>query len=354
MKNQSLKILGLMSGTSLDGLDLALCSFNEEHTGWQYTIHAAETIPYSLAWKSRLSDFDKLSAFELCLLDQEYGHYLGQQSRQFLHKNGLHADYISSHGHTLFHRPDLGLTFQAGSGATLSAASGLAVVCDFRTQDVGLGGQGAPLVPIGDQLLFWHYTSCLNLGGFSNISYQNGYQRLAFDVSPCNLVMNALSQKLGKDYDEGGAIAASGKIEPSLLDRLNMLDYYMMEGPKSLGREWVETMIYPLFDEAGLSIADAMRTFVAHISEKIAAAIRVAGSGDVLVTGGGARNNFLIRNIREKSGANLVIPETLSLDFKEALIFAFLGLLRITGRNNVLSSVTGSAKDHCGGSIYLP
>ncbi len=343
-----------MSGTSLDGLDLALCSFSEENGSWQYNIDTAETLPYSLEWMTRLQQIEQLSALDLTQLDLDYGHYLGNSAREFLKTANLKADYIASHGHTVFHRPELGLTLQIGSGALLSASSGLPVVCDFRTQDVGMGGQGAPLVPLGDALLFGAYDYCLNLGGFSNISFRQGNERLAFDISPCNIVLNTLARKAGHDYDAGGKIAASGKVNSELLERLNSLDFYKMKGPKSLGREWVESVIFPLLEEYALPIADLLRTYVEHISDKIAAATQLEGSGQVLTSGGGAKNDFLIQRIQEKTDSRLIIPDLLCLDFKEALIFAFLGLLRIQGRNNILSAVTGSKADHCGGCIYLP
>jgi anhydro-N-acetylmuramic acid kinase len=349
----AIKILGLMSGTSLDGLDLALCSFNEDQGSWQYHIYTAETVPYDREWLDRLSTAGKLDGFHLTRLDLEYGQYLGRQSAIFLEKTGLKADYIASHGHTVFHKPESGLTLQIGNGAALAASAGIPVICDFRTQDVRMGGQGAPLVPIGDELLFGYYDYCLNLGGFSNISYRANGCRVASDVSPCNLVLNALAQRSGYLYDPEGSIAASGKINDDLLEKLNTLAFYTKTGPKSLGREWVEDKIFTLLHDFPISTPDLLRTFVEHISVKIAETTLSAGKGSVLVTGGGAKNHFLIAGIQEKTASRLIIPETLTIDFKEALIFAFLGLLRLEGKNNILSSVSGSHADHCGGCIYL-
>jgi len=354
MNPSSPLILGLMSGTSLDGLDLALCSFIETDGQWQHTIHIAETYPYHSIWLSRLKSAASEDGEGLALLHAEYGQYLGQQSNHFLKKHKQKADYISSHGHTVFHRPDLGLTLQIGSGAAISGSTGIPVICDFRTQDVAMGGQGAPLVPIGDELLFRAYDYCLNLGGFSNISYHQAGKRLAFDIGPCNLVFNALASRLDCDYDEGGKIAATGTLNEELLHRLDALAHYEKTGPKSLGREWVETEIMPMLDDFSLPVPDLMRTLVEHVSSKIAEATAIIGNGKVLVTGGGARNTFLLERIRTKTTSQLIIPGDLTLDFKEALIFAFLGLLRVQERNNILSSVTGSSSDHCGGCLYLP
>lgn len=347
------RVVGLMSGTSLDGLDIALCSFVKKDA-WEYSIEAAATISYPDAWLSRISGIHRQSGEQLQQLHVAYGRFLGETVREFLSGHSVTADFVASHGHTVFHQPAAGFTFQAGCGATLAAVSGLPVVHDFRTADVALGGQGAPLVPIGDRLLFGNYAACLNLGGIANISFEKDSRRIAFDVSPCNLLLNHLAEREGKSYDEGGAMAAAGNRNEELLLRLEELPYYGLAYPKSLGREDIERTFLPLLT-SDHSTKDLLRTVADHIAHRIAATCRSLGANStVLVTGGGAFNTYLMEQLRKECPAIIVIPEASIVQFKEALVFAFLGLLRWRGEVNVLSSVTGARKDHCAGSISLP
>lgn len=339
-----------MSGTSLDGLDLCLACFREDAGRFDYLIEKAETYPYPAEWLGRLKFAEVSDGAELVRLHAAYGKYLGQQVNRFLADVAAEKkpELVASHGHTIFHRPDLGYTFQLGSGVALAAECGITVICDFRSGDVALGGQGAPLVPAGDKLLFGEYTYCLNLGGFANISFDADGKRLAFDICPVNYVLNRLAQREGKNYDENGALSAKGKLIPELLEQLNALPYYKKPLPKSLGREWVEETIFPLLAE-NYSTNDLLRTFTAHAVQQIAASS--AGEGKMLVTGGGAHNTFFIDQLKANCKATLVIPGRQAIDFKEALVFAFLGLLRREGRVNILSSVTGAKRDSCGGTI---
>jgi anhydro-N-acetylmuramic acid kinase len=353
--NPTWLIAGLMSGTSLDGLDIALCEFSLSDNKWQYKIIDATTFPYSNIWMDKLRNAPNLAAVKLLLLDKEYGTLLGAHVTQFLQEKEVMPLFVASHGHTIFHQPEKGFTFQLGDGNSIAAACGINTISDFRSMDVALGGQGAPLVPIGDELLFGEYDQCLNLGGFANISYRNNHKRIAFDICPVNFVLNLLSASLDKEYDAEGCIAASGKPDQLLLDRLNSLSYYHTPHPKSLGREWVEQHVVSLLEASELSIHDKMCTFVEHIAIQCSRIINPAAErgAKLLVTGGGAHNDYLIKQISRYSEAEVTVPDTLTIEYKEALIFAFLGLLRFLGKPNCLSSVTGASKDSCGGAIYF-
>lgn len=348
------RIIGMMSGSSLDGLDLVSVVF-ESADGLKFHIEAAESRPYPEAWRRRLAEAPSLSGLALSFLDVDYGRFVGEQIADFCLTHSLKAQAVAMHGHTVFHEPRKGLTLQIGSGAAVAAACGLPVVGKFRDKDVALGGEGAPLVPIGDRLLFGTYTYCLNLGGIANISYEENGARVAFDITTCNMVLNALAQRLGLPFDRDGALAASGSSIAALRERLDALDFYQAAPPKSLGREWFERFQQPLYlyyIEQGFSEADLLRTFVEHIAAQIGRVCKQPGR--MLLTGGGAFNGFLVENIRR--ACPHVCCETddaLLVEYKEALIFAFLGLLRLQGRVNCLRSVTGAAVDNIGGCVFL-
>lgn len=343
----SLTILGLMSGTSLDGVDLAICTISNE--GRKYKILRAKTLPYPQEWKGKLKAAEKSSGEELAQHDREYGQYLGALCKEFL--NGDKPDYIASHGHTIFHDPANGYTFQSGSGSEIARITGITTINDFRTTDVSLGGQGAPLVPIGDALLFSKYTYCLNLGGFINVSFDDQGVRRAYDIAPLNYVLNWIAHKMGMEYDAGGKVAAKGKYIPSLGEKLDQLPYYFQTPPKSLGREWVEKNVFPLLSDT-ISPADRMHTFCQHAAKQVG--ISCPHEGKMLVTGGGAYNTFFIGELRKTCKAEIVIPDDQTIQFKEALIFALLGYLRVHEKVNALASVTGASRDSSGGTIHLP
>jgi len=342
-----------MSGTSLDGIDLAFCELQQDKGAWTFDILKAETLPYSASWKSKLESLPQASAEHLAATDTAYGQFLGKIARSFCTKHALLPNFIASHGHTVFHQPPT-FTFQLGHGAHLAAISRFPVINDFRSSDLALGGQGAPLVPIGDQLLFSDMDACLNLGGFSNISFKQNDLRIAFDVGPANIVLNELAQAMGQPYDDQGKIARNGKLHQPLLTQLNALEYYQQAAPKSLGREWVEHVFVPVLRQYDLSISDQLHTCTVHMAQQIAHTLQTHSIQRVLITGGGAYNTFFIDSIRGLSNADFVVPDDTLVNFKEALIFAFLGVLRWTGQNNCLASVTGASKDHCSGSIHLP
>ena len=341
--------IGLMSGTSLDGLDICYAKF-QNFTNWEFEILKTETIPYSLEWKNRLQNAILLSAEDLLALDKEYGFYLGEKTQEFISKNNIvDLDFIASHGHTVFHQPQRKFTLQIGDGRAIKLTTKKPVIYDFRSQDVLMGGNGAPLVPIGDELLFSQYDACLNLGGFSNISLQKNHQRIAFDISPVNVVLNYFAEKLGKNYDENGDFARNGAINFKILEQLNALTFYQKPAPKSLGVEFVNSEIFPLLkDETSENI---IATFTEHIAEQIAKVFNDNQLKTVLVTGGGTFNTYLLEKIREKSQTELIVPDENIINFKEALIFAFMGVLRLRNEVNVLCSATGSSENHSSGII---
>ncbi len=344
--------IGVMSGTSLDGVDLAWCTFEETNHVWQYRIERACTLPYEPSMREKLAGATRISALEYARLDMELGVLIADHINSWI-GGGAKPDFIASHGHTVFHQPDKGLTTQIGNGAVIAARTGVTTVCEFRTADVALGGQGAPLVPIGDELLFGQYDACLNLGGFSNISFRQDGVRVAFDVSPCNMALNYLAGRAGLTFDEDGRLARSGRPVPALLDELDGLDHYHKSPPKSLGKEWFDAHFLPVLQKYGAAheSRDLLHTTTLHIAGQIAAAIP-KGAESLLATGGGAQNGFLTDTLRTKWEGNVIVPDLLTVNYKEALVFAFLGMLRLNGENNCLKSVTGAKRDNCGGAVY--
>ena len=353
MITNNYSVIGVMSGTSLDGVDLVYCKYilNDQ---WRFEIEHATTIPYNLHWYATLKDISTKSIDEIGAIDENYTSYLAGIINDFITKHKIvDIDFVSSHGHTTIHQPEKGITYQIGNRALISQLLSLPVVCDFRVEDVALGGQGAPLVPIGDRMLFREYDYCLNLGGFSNISFEESGERIAYDICPVNIVMNHYARKLGYEYDKNGALASNGVICNNLLERLNKLTYYGISWPKSLGIEWVITEVFPLIDSFKLSVEDVLRTFCEHIAIQIG---NIFSTDDkvALITGGGVYNRFLMNRLNYFSRSIIEIPTDEIIEFKEALIFGFLGVLKMRGENNCLKSVTGASKDHCSGKIFYP
>lgn len=346
-----MRSIGLMSGTSVDGLDVCCATFDRREGKWSFTIDCARGYPYPDSLKHQLgAEVQKMSALEFVTFHSAYGRFLGERVNDFMAEFGVRPDIIASHGSTVFHEPEKKVMFQIGDGAAIAAETGIPTVSDFRRLDIMLGGQGAPLVPIGDNLLFGDYDYCLNIGGFSNISFRQGDKRIAFDISPVNYVINRFTRQIGLEMDRDGVIASRGQVSQALLDRLNALDYYARPWPKSLGREWVEKQVFPLLDSCGLSLEDILRTYYEHCAMQLA---RVTVPGrSLLVTGGGAYNKFLIERMRALSGCDIVIPEPAIIEYKEALIFAFLGVLYMLDEPSCLRSVTGAAKDNIGGMLF--
>lgn len=347
------KVIAVMSGTSLDGIDIIYASYTNSEN-WQFEIYHSETVKYPKYWKLTLSQLVNKSLEELNAIDKAYSEYLATVILDFIKENELKAiDFIASHGHTALHRPEEKLTYQIGNQQVFANVLNKKVICDFRIQDVLYGGQGAPLVPIGDRLLFPNYKYCLNLGGFANISFEDNAERIAFDICPVNIVLNHYVLKLDLEYDDKGQLASKGQIHNKLLAQLNALIFYEEKPPKSLGLEWVELHIFPLIESFNLPIEVILRTFVEHIAIQISKLLNIA-EADVLVTGGGVYNDFLMKRLKSLSEATIIIPNQEIIEYKEALVFGLLGILRDRNEINCLKSVTGAAMDHSSGEILIP
>lgn len=350
MKKNEYHVVGVMSGTSLDGIDLVEVKFVLDET-WRFEIICAETIAYSNIWHEKLKGLVSCDLEELKKIDADYTVLLAEVIKTFITKNKIkNIDAVCSHGHTALHRPENKLTYQIGNLPIIAQLLNETVVCDFRVADVELGGQGAPLVPIGDQLLFSEYDFCLNLGGFANISTEINNERIAYDICPVNIVLNKYAQQLGFNYDDGGNIAASGIYLSHLGRLLNQLPFYKVAPPKSLGLEWVNKNIFPLIEASNGSEKDILRTYSDHIAVQISKVIKP--NAKILVTGGGAYNEYIISKIKRASKAEITIPNSDLVEFKEALIFGLLGVLKLRDEVNCLQSVTGASKNHSSGIIY--
>lgn len=354
------RVIGLMSGSSLDGLDIAFVELDDSGGQWAFTIKHAACIAYSDEWATRLQNAKHLTAFDYLVLHTEYGHYIGGQINAFIDANHLHhqVQLIASHGHTVFHSPPHKMTAQLGDGAAIAAITGINVVSDLRAVDIALGGQGAPIVPMGEKLLWDDVNYFLNLGGIANASFKTGDGAIAFDICPANRVLNMLAQLAGKPFDEGGAIAATGEVDIDLLVKLNRQEYYRQPPPKALANEFGTDVLFPLVQEANLPLQDAIRTYTEHIAEQVTGAFydMNAREGKLLVTGGGAFNTFLIerlQNMLTPLDIEVIVPESNIVQYKEAMVMALLGLLRWREENTVLSSVTGAARDSIGGAVWI-
>ena len=344
-----------MSGTSLDGVDLV---YTEIKSGlsYDYKIITGTTYGYSKEWLSLLKGAFSKSKEDLVDLNIQYGKYIGELVLKFKEEFTIDTiDFIASHGHTIFHKPEENYTLQIGCGKEIARITKTKVVNDFRSQDVALGGQGAPLVPIGDKLLFSEFDYCLNLGGFANISYEEKEERKAYDICPVNIVLNYFTNQIGKPYDDKGELASSGKINKELLEKLNSDPFYKLSFPKSLGFEFVVSNVLPEIEKFQLEIKDILRTFIEHVAIQISSEVKTTEEKPeklkMLVTGGGVYNEFLMSRIESLSNINIKIPEKELVEFKEALIFALLGVLKVEGKVNCLRSVTGAMRDHSGGTV---
>lgn len=344
------QVIGVMSGSSLDGLDLAWCELVHDVGDWSFNIREALTVPYDARFQQRLKDAMQGSALELARLHRDLGDLIGLACKKLV--KGRAVDLIASHGHTLFHKPEEGLTTQIGCGARIAAITGTTTVCDFRSMDVALGGQGAPLVPLGERLLFPQHMGFLNIGGICNVALHGDHHVTGYDVCIGNQVLNFLANEADLPYDKGGAMARTGKIIPELLDAMNALPFHHQQPPRSLGREWFDAWLKPLIAGQRERIPDRMATVVEHLAQQLATALAFA-DGPVLVTGGGAHNTFLLERLRSLTTTCIEVPDVRTVDFKEALIFALLGVLRMREEVNTLASVTGAGRDSVGGAVYL-
>jgi anhydro-N-acetylmuramic acid kinase len=341
----------------MDGVDLALCELTKKDDGkWDYKIAQAETIAYDETWRLRLSKLRNQNALNVYKTDRYYGEYIGRLINDFLNHYNLEADLISSHGHTIFHQPEDFITYQIGSGSAISAVTGIPTVSNFRAMDVVKFGEGAPISGIGDELMFSEYDFCLNLGGFANISAVVEGKRIAYDISPANILLNRIAREFGQDYDEDGKIADQGNIDYDLLGDLNAIDYYHKPYPKSLGREWINDNFWYRVRNSEISKEDKMKTLCDHIAEQIGKNIEDLSNGDsstkrVFTTGGGAHNKTLIEHLRTHTDAEIIVADDTIIEYKEALIFALMGVLRVRNEVTVLSSLTGSDSDSIAGEL---
>ena len=357
--------LGLMSGSSLDGLDVAWCRFRIDPgsaavvEAWE--MMAAETLPIPGEWKQRLKALPDGSARDLAQADADLGLLWGAQCLGFMERHACRPQFIASHGHTIFHWPDRGVSTQIGSGAALAACTGIPVVCDFRTSDVALGGQGAPVAPLADRYLFPGYDYYLNIGGIANISFHKAGQWTAFDIGPANQVLNELAREAGMDYDRGGEMAARGQVLPELLERVNGLPFFNQAPPKSLDNGWIRREVLPLYLDRKLPLADRLHTAVEQLAFQTAGAMRNWGPATdgpvrLFASGGGAYNDFLISRLTAHmtSGrkAGVFLPDPKIIEFKEALLMGLMGAFRLAGLPNCLAEVTGASRDSVGGAVY--
>lgn len=351
-------IIGVMSGSSMDGVDLAHCTIKSENGSWDFKINHGTTIPFNENWRVRLSQLRKQSALNYVKTDVFFGYFLGEICNDFIQENNLKVDFIASHGHTAFHDPKKGITAQVGDGQSLSAISNLPSVTDFRRMDVAKMGEGAPLVTIGDDLLFSEYDFCLNLGGFANISSRIDGKRVGYDICANNILLNRVARDLGQSYDEDGKIADSGSINYELLKDLNNIEYYSKPYPKSLNRDWINKELWHIVrDYKETSLEDRMTTLVDHIATQIGNNINDLSNGNsegkkVLVTGGGAFNLTLIDYLKTHTDAEIIVPEDLLVNYKESMIFALLGSLRIQNKENIIGEGTGANANSVAGALH--
>ncbi|OJV30875.1 MAG: anhydro-N-acetylmuramic acid kinase [Bacteroidetes bacterium 37-13] len=353
-------IIGIMSGSSLDGIDLAYCHIKETNGNYSFEILTADCVPYSEAWVNRLRNLPLASGKELWQSHADLGRHFGEVVKAFIGKEEIgNVDFVASHGHTIFHFPEQKFTTQIGEGAAMAAACNLPVVCDFRTTDVASGGTGAPIVPIADKLLFCQYDFCLNLGGIANVSAKNSREILAYDIAPCNQLLNAFAQELNVDFDDKGAIAKSGKVEGKVLKAIMELEFHNKLFPKSLDNSFSTKSVLPIFEQ--MATKDKLSTAVEYIANCVSKEIETVGealglgleNATLLATGGGAFNTFLMERIAAKTAVKIVTPQREIVQYKEAVAMALMGFLRWEGKANVLSSVTGANKNTVNGAIYL-
>jgi len=344
-----IEVIGVMSGTSLDGLDLCHVIFNLDNLS-DFKIANSTTISYPKKILEKLHNIVEKNIYQIHKIDIDYGTFIGEAINDFISSFNLNdIDLISSHGHTVFHQPDIGKTLQIGNGMIINKITGIKTVNNFREQDVKLGGQGAPLVPIGDKLLFKKYKYCLNLGGFVNISIKKSNKIFAYDICPLNTVLNFYSKKIGYEYDYNGNFSNTGMINNNLFNELNELSFYFEKYPKSLGIEFVLELIFPIIDKYKLSEIDVLATYIKHAAFQISK--NISDNEKVLISGGGSFNNTLIKTLKNY-GINISMPNKLIINYKESLIFALLGYLRLNNKTNCLKSVTGAVRDHSSGDIH--
>ncbi len=364
-KKDEYYVLGLMSGSSLDGLDIAYVRYWLEGDQWKFEIKEAEVVPYPKKWELRLFNLAYQDAITYLKTSAYYGLYIGEEVNKFLERKGIpkdKVDFIASHGHTIFHQPENHVSSQVGDGAKIAAVTGLPVISNFRDEDVALGGQGAPITPVADKYLFPEFVLTLNLGGFANITAHLKDGRLVgFDIVALNVVINHFAKELGYDMDKDGELGREGVPDEDLLAKLNSIWYYDKPFPKCLSMGWFNRVLLPILRKARISKLDILRTYYEHVAQQIGKAVKLLKeiglakeNPQMLVTGGGAFNKFLLERLQEHVDVEMVIPDEQLVKFKEAVAIGFLGVLRVRGEPNVYASVTGAEKDTVNGALHLP
>ncbi len=355
-----------MSGSSLDGLDIAFCTFTIkalptfEVVNWK--INASNTVAYSKAWQKKLMELPQSSALDFVETHAKFGHYLGQLVQQFLSEHALTPDLIVSHGHTIFHYPERQFTVQIGDGAAIASITGYPVVSDVRAMDVSSGGQGAPIAPIADRYLLSEFDFCLNTGGIFNITYQSDKHSVALDITGANQILNTLANEMDLPYDASGAIARTGTVNITLLEQSNTFDYFLEEYPKSLDNQWVRENLTQLFKNFDAAVSDRLRTACEHIVFQTRQSVQQIFEKEklpkdrvykMIVTGGGAFNTFLMELLVEGlPEIQVVLPDKEMIENKEALLMALMGVMRIESVPNCIHTVTGAVRSVIGGVVH--
>ncbi len=353
-----------MSGSSLDGLDIAYCEFQVDKkaiTDWK--LLEATTANYPEKWTARLQHLPEQNARTLARTNVYFSRFMADLVNDFIQEHKIQPDLIASHGHTIFHEPDRLMTLQIGDGATLAALTGISVASDFRTQDIALEGEGTPIAPAADRFLFPGYDFYLNIGGIANVTCNANGRYIAFDTSPANQILNMLAAELGLPYDKDGQIARSGKLNIELIDQLEQFAYFQQDYPKSLDNNWIREHVLPTFAIAESPVADLLHTAVHFISKHIGESLKNIIRKEhlhkdkytMLVTGGGGFNTYLMECIQTDCQAvntEIILPERDIIDYKEAILMALMGVLRVEHIPNCFSSVTGAKRDSIGGALY--
>ncbi|MEM6321119.1 MAG: anhydro-N-acetylmuramic acid kinase [Bacteroidota bacterium] len=369
MTKNTYKAIGLMSGSSLDGLDIAYCSFEvEKREDGDLVVHdwgieKAETSEFTEAWEARLSQLPEQNALAFAKTHTYFGHYTGELVNSFLQRHQVTPDFIAAHGHTIFHDPMGRMSIQIGDGSAIAATTGFPTISNFRNQDVAINGQGAPVAPIMDKYLLPGHDFYLNLGGIANVTaVLPNRKTIAFDICPVNQLLNFLANRLGAAYDAEGQMAAAGEMQPEMLKCINKADFYRTSYPKSLDNSWSKTEILSKLEDNPALIPDQLRTLVEHIAHQINFALRQVirkeklnkSKYSILITGGGAFNTFLIERLRFhcEDLIELVLPDADIIQFKEAALMAWMGVMRVENVPNVLKSVTGADRDSVNGAIH--
>ncbi|MFD1737555.1 anhydro-N-acetylmuramic acid kinase [Bacillus salitolerans] len=374
--------VGLMSGTSLDGIDAAVIEIEGSGIQTKISLLSFNTLPYTNEEKRnilRVCDRSSSSVEQICLLNVVLGNKFADAAMHSIHKAGLNlkdVDFISSHGQTIFHMPDHYATLQIGELSVIASKTGCITVGDFRPSDMAVGGQGAPLVPFVDYLLFRHTDHArilLNIGGMANLTFLPANakpdQVVAFDTGPGNVLIDTM-MSIGtngrESYDRGGEVALSGQVSEEWLKDLLAQDCFTLKKtPKSTGREvYTQDLAHAIYFQGkarNLSFSDIISTVTAYTAETIILNIQqfadpIGCTKEVLVGGGGSHNQAMMSYLQSRLGKQVASMEDInfSSDAKEAIAFAILGNEFLHGNSNNLPSATGAQRHVPMGKLVLP